>query len=244
MTDPGVAHGEEGGGADETERPDPGGCVTERSSGRRVAAGSRFADGFFRRGAEAVAADLLGSRLISTVDGVRCVGVVVETEAYFGAEDPASHAATRRGLTPRNAPMFGPPGRAYVYLSHGLHWCLNVVTGDEGDPQAVLLRALDPLEGLNPMSIRRGGRRPLASGPGRLCQAMGVTGTLNGQSLTVGPVRLLPGRPVGDDEIGVSGRVGVSAAADWPLRFFVKSNVEVSGPKGARCLGREALSVS
>jgi DNA-3-methyladenine glycosylase len=156
------------------------------------------------------------------------VGVVVETEAYLGRDDPASHAATRTGLTARNRAMFGPARRAYVYRSYGMHWCLNVVTGTVGDPQAVLLRGLDPIEGEEVMVGRRGGKTPLASGPGRLCQALGVTGDLYGHDFSSPPLVLVPGWHVQDPCIEVSGRVGVSAASDWPLRFFVSSCAAVS----------------
>ncbi len=103
-------------------------------------------------------------------------GVIVETEAYVGPHDPASHAATRIGKTERNKTMFGPPGHAYVYRSYGIHWCLNVVTEEVGFPAAVLIRALDPIVGVEEMRERRGGTAPLCAGPGRLTQALGVSG--------------------------------------------------------------------
>jgi DNA-3-methyladenine glycosylase len=195
-----------------------------------------------------VARELLGARLVSTVGGELTVGVIVETEAYHGADDPASHAATRTGRTARNAAMFGPPGRAYVYRIYGMHWCMNVVTGEEGDPQAVLVRALDPLVGQETMLRRRGlaagpGTGPhakrgeaergsaksgAASGPGRLCQALGITGALYGHDLTRPPLEVRPGWSIADHEVGISGRIGVRAAADWPQRFFVRGNPSVS----------------
>jgi DNA-3-methyladenine glycosylase len=177
---------------------------------------------------DAVARELLGARLVSTIGGVTTAGVIVETEAYHGLDDPASHAATRVGRTERNAAMFGPGGRAYVYRIYGMHWCVNVVTGREDEPQAVLLRALDPLVGLDAMAERRGREGALASGPGRLCQALGITGDLYGHDLTRPPLTLRPGWKVPDAEIAVSGRIGVRAAADWPLRFFVRGNSSVS----------------
>ncbi len=155
-------------------------------------------------------------------------GVIVETEAYHGSDDPASHAATRAGRTARNAAMFGLPGRAYVYRIYGMHWCVNVVTGAEGDPQAVLLRALDPLVGQEAMQRRRGRAEGLASGPGRLCQALGITGELYGHDLARPPLEVRAGLSVPDDRVGVSGRIGVRAAADWPRRFFVRDNPAVS----------------
>jgi len=175
-----------------------------------------------------VARALLGARLVSTVEGERVSGVIVEAEAYGGADDPASHAATRWGRTPRNSPMFGPPGTAYVYRSYGIHWCVNVVTGAEGDPQAVLLRGLEPLEGEGVMRRRRGGREPLAAGPGRLCQALGIDGSLNGHDLRDPPLRLMGGWAVADADVGVSGRIGVGAAADRLLRFYLVGSVGVS----------------
>jgi DNA-3-methyladenine glycosylase len=180
-----------------------------------------------------VARGLLGARLISDVGGIRTSGVIVETEAYEGPDDPASHAATRAGRTRRNRAMFGPPGHAYVYRIYGMHWCVNVVTGPEGDPQAVLLRGLDPLEGLEAMARRRGGTAPLAAGPGRLCEALGITGALYGHDLRRPPLRLEPGWVLARERIGVGGRIGVRAAADRPLRFYVRGAPGVSrAPSG------------
>ncbi len=188
-----------------------------------------FPIAFFARPVEVVARELLGARLVSTVGGVLTSGMIVETEAYHGLDDPASHAATRTGRTARNAAMFGPPGRAYVYRIYGMHWCVNVVTGAHGDPQAVLLRALDPLVGQEAMHSRRGRAAGLASGPGRLCQALGITGALYGHDLRRSPLEVRLGWPVPDERVGVSGRIGVKAAADWPHRFFVLGNPAVSG---------------
>jgi DNA-3-methyladenine glycosylase len=185
---------------------------------------------FIARPVEDVARALLGQRLVSTIGGVRTSGVIVETEAYRGLDDPASHAATRIGRTARNAAMFGPPGRAYVYRIYGMHWCMNVVTGAEGDPQAVLLRALDPLEGQDVMRARRGvgERGRLAAGPGMLCQALGVTNDQYGHDLSRPPLELRTGWSVAPEEVAVSGRIGIREAADWPLRFFVRGNPSVS----------------
>ncbi len=187
-----------------------------------------FDRAFFDRPAKSVAPDLLGARLVSTVGGRRTAGVIVEVEAYTGPNDPASHAAARIGRTRRNASMFGPPGTAYVYLSYGVHWCLNVVTGAIGDPCAVLLRAVDPIEGLDIMAARRGRERDLASGPGRVGQAFGITDALNMHDFSSPPLRLLPGWPTPPGSIDVSPRVGVSRAQDWPLRFSVRGNASVS----------------
>ena len=187
-----------------------------------------FPSGLFRQPVAEVARALLGTRLISTLGGETAVGVIVETEAYGGADDPASHAATRDGLTRRNASMFGPPCRAYVYRSYGVHWCVNVVTGDVGSPSAVLLRGLEPLEGDDVMLRHRSGRIPIAVGPGRLCEALAIDGALDGHDLREPPLWLEPGWHVGDGSVGVSGRVGVRAAADRPLRFYVLGSPGVS----------------
>jgi DNA-3-methyladenine glycosylase len=194
--------------------------------------GPRLPDSFFLRDASAVARDLLGTCLRSTVGGIRVEGVVVETEAYLGPEDPASHAARRIGRTSRNETMYGPPGRAYVYRSYGIHWCLNVVTGEEGFPAAVLLRGLDPIRGIEWVRMRRGGKEPLCAGPGRLGQGLGVTGALDGHPLVAPPLELLRGWQVRDEVVAVSGRIGVGKAANWPLRFYLLDHPQVSpGPR-------------
>jgi DNA-3-methyladenine glycosylase len=186
-------------------------------------------EAFFRREAGVVARELLGSLLRSTIGGVTTEGVIVETEAYLGPRDPASHAAARIGRTKRNEAMFGPGGQAYVYRIYGIHWCLNVVTGEIGYPAAVLVRALDPVVGLDSMLDRRGGKTPLCSGPGRLAQALGVSGELDGHYLGEKPLELRTGWAVAEEDVGVSGRIGVGQARDWPLRFFVRGHPEVSG---------------
>lgn len=169
---------------------------------------------------------------MSTVGGVEVSGTIVETEAYGGPEDPASHAYTVSGITERNRAMFGPPGRAYVYRSYGVHWCLNVVSSWDGEPGAVLVRGLDPVSGTDVMRTRRSGRRPLAAGPGRLCEALAVTGELYGHDLGRAPLRLLPGAPIPSDQVGASGRVGVRRGADWPHRVYVRGAAGVSRPDG------------
>jgi DNA-3-methyladenine glycosylase len=160
------------------------------------------------------------------VDGVG--GVVVETEAY-APEDPASHAY--RGRTARNGAMFGPPGRLYVYRSYGIHWCANVVCGPEGTAAAVLLRALEPTAGLELMAERRGvaAAALLCSGPGRLTQALGITGDHDGLRLDEAPFSLLPraGRP----DVVVGPRVGISSATDLPWRYSLAGSSFVSRPR-------------
>lgn len=185
---------------------------------------------FFRRPAEIVAPELLGTLLVSDLGGARTSGVIVEVEAYVGPDDPASHARASVGRTDRNASMFGRPGIAYVYRSYGIHWCMNVVTGEVGHPVAVLVRALDPLEGREVMSRRRGRETDLCSGPGRLTEALGITGAEDGHDLSEAPLLLRRGWSVPEASIETSGRIGIRRAADWPLRFFLKGHPSVSRP--------------
>lgn len=192
---------------------------------------------FYERDALLVAPDLLGKVLVRTMGGVRRGGRIVEVEAYRGADDPASHAY--RGLTPRTATMFGPGGRLYVYLSYGMHHCANVVCGPEGEAMAVLLRALVPLDGLPAMAAARGpgARRPAdyCSGPGKLGQAMALDRTLDGADLVTDDrgVTLVddgvapPARP------SRSGRIGLSAGADVPWRWWVPGEPSVSAHRRA-----------
>jgi len=184
---------------------------------------------WFARDTVEVARALLGRLLVSTVGGRRCVGRIVETEAYVGPHDPACHAAGWR-RTPRNEVLYGDPGLAYVYFTYGMHWCVNVVTEREGFPAAVLLRALEPLEGLATMRRRRGSLpASLAAGPARLTQALGIDRRLNGHRLTEPPLWIAAGRRVAPERVAVGPRIGVRAAADWPLRFYLRDNPFVSG---------------
>jgi DNA-3-methyladenine glycosylase len=170
----------------------------------------------------------LGARLRSTVGGQAAEGVIVEVEAYPGPHDPASHAAERIGRTARNEPMFGAPGTTYVYLIYGMHECVNIVTGEAGTPSAVLVRAIDPVVGREVMARRRGRERDLTSGPGRLCEALGITRALNGHDLALPPLELHPGWSIPESRIGRSPRIGVTRARDWPLRFYVRGNEALS----------------
>ena len=199
-------------------------------SGRSLDAS--FPEPLLERPVVEVARGLLGARLVCTVGSERVTCVVVETEAYAGADDPASHAATVRGRTHRSRAMFGPAGHAYVYRSYGVHWCMNVVTGPEGVAQAVLIRGVEPVEGEDLMTRRRGGRTPLGAGPGRVCAALGVTDALYGHDLREPPLVLSAGWAVPDELAGVSRRVGVSAATNWPYRFYVRGSAGVSRPDG------------
>ena len=167
---------------------------------------------FFARTEHEVAPDLIGATLL--VDGVG--GRIVEVEAY-DQEDPASHAY--RGRTARNRTMFGPPGYAYVYRSYGIHWCLNLVCGDEGAPEAALIRALEPTAGLDEQRRRRGleDERALCSGPGKLCQALGITREHDGLPLDTPPFRL-EARPSAP-EIVTGPRVGITRATELSWRY-------------------------
>jgi DNA-3-methyladenine glycosylase len=178
---------------------------------------------FFARSVHELAPELLGVTLL--VD--RVGGPIVELEAY-DQEDPAAHGY--RGPTERNAAMFGPAGHAYVYRSYGIHWCLNLVCAGEGVAEAVLIRALEPLHGVEVMAARRGLERPrlLCSGPGRLCQALGVTREHDGLPLDRPPFDLLPATaPV---EVVRAPRIGITKAADRPWRYLVAGSRFVSRP--------------
>ncbi len=186
--------------------------------------------GFFEGAAETVARQLLGALLVSEVGGARCVGRIVETEAYPGPHDPASHAAESIGRTPRNDPMYGPPGTAYIHLNFGVHWCLNAVVGVEGYPAAVLIRALEPIDGLDAMRVRRRGRadRDLTSGPGKLTQAMGIGPDLQRHRLREPPLYLAAGERLPDNRVVRATRVGISRGADREWRFFDSTSAWVS----------------
>jgi DNA-3-methyladenine glycosylase len=156
-------------------------------------------------------------------DGVVTSGRIIETEAYT-ADDPASHSF--RGPTPRNAVMFGVAGRLYVYRSYGIHWCANVVTGAVGDGQAVLLRAVIPVDGIDVMRCRREGRSDaeLTNGPGKLCAALGITGEHDGAELSAAasPIRIVDDGTRPPTDLLVGPRVGITRAADTPWRFRIR----------------------
>ena len=230
------------------------------------AAGRRLARGFFAVDPVTLAQRLLGQRLVRVLDdGTGVAGVIVETEAYLGVEDRAAHTFGGR-RTERVEAMYGKPGTAYVYFTYGMHWCMNVVAGREGEPVAVLLRALEPVEGIEAMRrLRSARRRPgaaalnvddLCSGPAKLCEAMVIDRRLNGLDL-VSDARLFvePGRErVTPERVVNSARIGVSYAGVWarrPLRWHVADNPHVSvagsgnrvsgrggSERGARRLGR------
>jgi DNA-3-methyladenine glycosylase len=184
---------------------------------------ARLRRAFFDRSVHAVAPELIGATLL--VNGVG--GVIVEVEAYHHT-DPAAHSFN--GQTPRNAVMFGPPGFAYVYRSYGIHWCLNFVCEATGSASAILIRALEPTEGLATMRRRRGVSdiRMLCSGPGKLCEALGVTSAHNGLALG-GPPFELRARTQ-EPEIAVGIRIGITKAADLPWRYGLKGSPFLSKP--------------
>lgn len=180
---------------------------------------------FFEPPAETVARALLGSVLFYK----NCAGTVVETEAYIGLDDLAAHAS--RGLTPRNRVLFGPPGYAYVYLIYGIHECLNVKADRDGVPGCVLIRALEPLCGIEEMYRRRKWNGPpkcLANGPGKLTQALGITRKLYGERMDEGDLRFRLWRERPSFDIQVTPRIGITKCADWPLRFLWKGHPCVS----------------
>ncbi|MGH2540363.1 MAG: DNA-3-methyladenine glycosylase [Actinomycetota bacterium] len=184
---------------------------------------------FFARPAVEVAPELLGRTLVRRMaDDGRLAGRVVETEAYEPG-DPASHGYRR--MTARNATMFGPPGRLYVYFTYGNHWMMNVVTRSSGEGSAVLVRALEPLEGLEVMAAHRGLDRlsALCSGPGKLAQALAVDRSFDGADLVRGHgVWIETGSPVDPSAVATSGRIGVNAGAERPWRFAVRGDPFVS----------------
>ncbi len=201
-----------------------------RRPGRRTVLPARF----YARDTETVARELLGAVLeCRTPQGV-AGGRIVETEAYLGEHDAACHAAA--GLTARTAPLYGPPGTAYVYFVYGMHWCVNAVTRPRGEPSAVLIRAVEPVQGLALMRRRRGAVRrdpDLTNGPAKLCEALGIDARHNTGSLQRAPLVIRAGTPVSDADVVVTPRIGIRRAADWPLRFAVAGSPYVSrAPSG------------
>jgi DNA-3-methyladenine glycosylase len=196
---------------------------------------------FYLRPPDVVARALLGKLVVRRYEGERLVGRIVEVEAYFGFDDPASHSFP--GKTARNAVLFGPPGFAYVYFIYGMYYCLNISCEPEGQPGGLLIRALEPVEGLETMARLRGlaanaKPRLLTSGPGRLCQAMDITRVVhNGLDTT----NAASGLHVEDDgfraeRVAATPRIGIRKAAERPLRFILEGNPFVSG--GSSVSGR------
>jgi DNA-3-methyladenine glycosylase len=189
----------------------------------------RLTRAFFRRDSRIVAPELLGKVLVHGPTSAR----IVEVEAYCGGEDPGSHAY--RGPTRRNATMFGRPGGLYVYFTYGMHWCANAVCGEVGEGIAVLLRAARPLDGLEVMQSRRPAARrtrDLCRGPARLCQAFALDGTFDGADLVTGDrgVTLVDDGTPPPDRPGIGPRIGLSAGADLPWRWWVPGEPHTSRP--------------
>jgi DNA-3-methyladenine glycosylase len=192
---------------------------------RSVGLGPILPRSFYNRPAIQVARDLLGKVLVHGATG----GIIVETEAYLGLDDAASHAY--RGITRRTEVMFGPPGHAYVYFIYGMYECVNMVAEQDGTAGAVLIRAIEPLLGIELMQSRRPGARrlrDLGSGPGKLTIALGITRALNGADVTKGPLVVRDRRGAEPFEIAASPRIGISKNADPPLRFTIAGNEFVS----------------
>jgi len=195
---------------------------------------------FYDRPTLAVARDLLGKVLVHERRGVRTSGAIVEVEAYIGEDDPACHAAP--GPTTRNAPMYGEPGHAYVYLNYGIHWMMNIVTEAKGSPAAVLIRALAPIDGLEVMRRRRGaaaGDHELCRGPGNLTKAMRITHTENATDL-LGTRLYLEDRGLDIEAVEWGPRIGINVGREQPWRAWVPAHPAVSrgpGRRGARPRG-------
>ena len=184
---------------------------------------------FYLRPTLEVARGLLGKVLVHGTTA----GIIVETEAYLGGDDLASHSA--RGITDRTRVIFGPPGHAYVYLVYGMYECLNLVAEPAGQPGCVLIRAVEPVAGLDLMYRRRpAARRPedLASGPGKLTLALGITRAQNGIDVTRGDLVVRAPAELRRWEVAVTPRIGIRQCADWPLRFLIRGNRFVSQTAG------------
>jgi DNA-3-methyladenine glycosylase len=193
-----------------------------------VSSATPLSQAFFDRSPAVVAPELLGCALVSTAEGVTTGGMIVETEAYLGSDDPGSHASTK-GITSRNAVMYGPAGVAYVYFTYGNHFMFNVVCEQEGTAGAVLVRALRPALGVEAMTSRRRGRdlRELCNGPGKLCAALGINRSDNGTILGASRLAIYQGDHE-HETIAVSGRVGLSRGHDLPLRYCLADDPFVS----------------
>jgi len=187
---------------------------------------------FFKRSTVELARELLGTILVHETTEGTTSGKIVETEAYLFRDDPACHAA--RGKTARNAPMFGPAGTCYVYLIYGMHLCFNVVSGIKDEGEAVLIRALEPVDGIALMRKRRGveNERLLCNGPAKLVQAMGIKRDQNEACLRTGALRLLPpealGRSKSSKQVVQTTRIGISSGQDLALRFYLKGSAFIS----------------
>lgn len=183
---------------------------------------------FYQQEAPQLAKALLGQILVHNSPEGRTTGRIVETEAYLSVGDLASHSA--RGKTKRNTVMFGPAGRAYIYFTYGMHWLFNVTAGPEGVGEAALIRALEPIDGIQLMMARRQltDPRQLCNGPAKLTQAMGLRPDQNGSDLATGSLQIVSGEQPSD--IITTTRIGIKQSADSPLRFYIKDNPYISKP--------------
>jgi DNA-3-methyladenine glycosylase len=184
---------------------------------------------FYERDTELVARDMLGMLLQRTTPQGVISGIIVETEAYVGEHDAACHAAA--GLTARTAPLYERGGIAYVYFIYGMYWCLNAVTRAKGSPSAVLVRAIEPVDGIDLMREHRPRARrdrDLTNGPGKLCLAFGIDRDMNRQSLQRGSLVIREYKSYADSAVEITPRIGIRHAADWPLRWIVSGNEYVS----------------
>ena len=183
--------------------------------------------GFFARTADQVAPELLGAIIVSRIGPRPTSGRIIETEAYLGRVDPASHGYQLRRHA-RNEALYGPAGSWYVYLSYGVHWCINLVCGPPGEGQAVLIRALEPLEGIPVMRRRRSrdAKEELCSGPGKLSQALGVSLRVNGVLMPESRLTVHPALEVPANGIQRTPRIGITKAVDWPLRFLLAKSAD------------------
>ena len=204
-----------------------------RAGARRSGFGTILPRAFYDRPTERVARELLGTVMVSRVGGVTTAGRVVETEAYLGETDPGCHAVA--GRTKRTWHLFDAAGTAYIYFTYGMHWCSCAVTEREGWGSAVLVRALEPLVGLDAMYRRRGrtatSERQLCRGPAMLSQALGLDGRMDGAGITRGALVFCAGTAVRDADVAVTGRIGFSEknpAKDWPLRWVLRNNTWTS----------------
>jgi len=187
---------------------------------------------FYNRPTLDVARDLIGKVLVHNRRGIRTSGIIVEVEAYVGESDPACHAAP--GPTRRNAPLYGRPGHAYVYLNYGVHWLVNAVTEAEGSPAAVLIRALEPLDGIPAMQRRRARRVPihdLCKGPGNLTKAMGITQAQNREDLCGGRLYIEDRGLPPPEEISWGPRIGITVGTERQWRGYVAAHPSVTGSR-------------
>ncbi len=187
---------------------------------------------FYDRPTLDVARDLIGKVLVHNRRGVRTSGIIVEVEAYIGESDPACHAAP--GPTARNAPLYGRPGFAYVYLNYGMHWLVNAVTESKGSPAAVLIRALEPLEGIETMQRRRGGKIPthqLCRGPGNLTKSMGIGRAQNREDLCGGRLYIEDRGLPDPSEIAWGPRIGITVGTERAWRAYVREHPSVTGSR-------------